>query len=507
MKPQLNLTSQHIYTFSAAQGFQYKPYFNINVPARVLIKLLRIDDSGSTMERSQRTVNEKRANDFADYLIDNLMSNTPFIIPTVTGFIDSTYAEGEASFISALEQCDLDNANRGFGTVGLLCVGMDSEFKLFDGQHRSRGTAIGLERIAKNPERYSKIDLSTLSVPVMAYLDLTLEERQTFFSDINMNMAKPQAAIGISYDHRDPLARFAVEIAQELPFKGLVELERNTIGKKSDKLFSLKTIFDVVKTILGLGNKYTKEDLTEERKQYVRDVLNKFSRPMGWSALEFSGNADDIRDHSIITHTVMLKAVAEAANVISDQFPNFEGAKLSNLSKLNYGRNDGDFMNRCIDPQSKTMRMNSTGIKLAANKLIMTVGAKLDPVLNQLERQYFPNTEVQSQEAQKPDDVEPTTNRNNVFKADARSIVLLAAGSTVREPNLVTRKVGLVLKSLVSFEEKRDLSLVPYVDTIKDEVNKLNDTQGDEASWKLLASVANFTKLIESVVNQVGYSK
>ncbi|MBF4405891.1 DGQHR domain-containing protein, partial [Vibrio anguillarum] len=129
-----------------------------------------------------------------------------------------------------------------------LVVAMDAEIKLFDGQHRSYGTYLALNRILSNPQKYSKIDLSSISVPLMAYTNLTLVERQMFFSDINMNMSKPQAAIGIAYDHRDPLARFAVEIAQELPFAGLVELEKNTVSKKSDKLFSMKTIYDVVKS-------------------------------------------------------------------------------------------------------------------------------------------------------------------------------------------------------------------------------------------------------------------
>ncbi|MBF4328197.1 hypothetical protein EAY16_23270, partial [Vibrio anguillarum] len=62
MKPTLTPSSEHVYSFAAARGIQFKPYFNINVPARVLVKLLRIDDAGSTMERSQRSINQRRAN-------------------------------------------------------------------------------------------------------------------------------------------------------------------------------------------------------------------------------------------------------------------------------------------------------------------------------------------------------------------------------------------------------------------------------------------------------------
>lgn len=390
IKQKLTLQSQFIYTFGASRGFQYKPFYNIHVPARVLIKVLRIDDIGSTMDRSQRLVNKKRANEFADYLIANLENSTPYIIPTVTGFIDDAKAQGHTTFVSAGEQCDLVNITNSFNSVGVLVTSMDAEFKLFDGQTRSTGIMYALDRISKNPEKYPKIDLSTVSIPVMAYLNLTLEERQTFFADINLNMSKPQASIGIAYDHRDALSRFAVELAQELPFKGLVELERNTVSKKSDKLFPLKTIKDFAMLCMGLTKNYNQSDVTTEQKAFVRLVLNQFSRSMGWAALEFDGLASELRETSIITHTVMLKAIAIAAKTIDANNPMFEGMDFSPLSKLDYSREGGDFLNRCIDPLTLKMRMNQTGITLTANKLVSALGGKLTGPESILENTYFP---------------------------------------------------------------------------------------------------------------------
>ncbi len=515
IKPTLNLTSQHIYAFAAASGFQYKPFYNICVPARTLVKLLRIDDAGTTMERSQRSVSEPRAKAFADYLVSNLKSKTPFIIPTVTGCIDSSRSEGFAGFVSAQEQCDLDNLHQGFASVGVLCVGMDSEFYLFDGQHRGRGIAIGLDYIWNNRHKpeYADIDLSTVSIPLKVYLDLTLEERQTFFSDINMNMAKPQASIGIAYDHRDLLSRFAVEIAQELPFKGLVELERNTISKKSEKLFPLKTIRDLVKSLMGLGNKYAPEDITEEKKQFVRDVLAKFSRPMGWSALEFTGEAAELRETSIITHTVMLKAVAEAAKAVSAQFPNFDGVDFSKLSSLNYGRAEGDFIGRCIDPVAKTMRMNQTGVNLAANKLIVTLGAVLDPAAKSLEKQYFPEQNIENSQAQaeepaiKEKEENTKESRASIFKGDARTIVLQAAGTEEKSPNVITRAAGGVVKAMLDYETKHCLSLVPVIDVMKDHVMKVAEFEGEKASWNLVKTPKAAVKLIEAALKETGMIK
>ncbi|MGC7844471.1 DGQHR domain-containing protein [Vibrio anguillarum] len=466
------------------------------------------------MERSQRSINQRRANAFADYLIDNLLNDTGFIIPTVTGYIDSTLAAGEPGFYSALEQCDLMNVNIGYDNVGVLVVAMDAEIKLFDGQHRSYGTYLALNRILSNPQKYSKIDLSSISVPLMAYTNLTLVERQMFFSDINMNMSKPQAAIGIAYDHRDPLARFAVEIAQELPFAGLVELEKNTVSKKSDKLFSMKTIYDVVKSIMGIGTKYTKADFTEEKKQYVREVLAKFSRPMGWSALEFSGTTESIRESSIITHTVMLKAVAEAAKIINAQFPDFVGVDLNQLVDLDYSRDGGDFMGRCIEPVSKNMRMNQIGIKLAANKLILTVGAKLPPEMALLEKQYFEDRDEpkQSDEQEPLQEVKPlqeTTqdpqNRRDFLIGDARTMVILAAGDNEKAPNVVTRKAGIVVQTMMDYENTKDISLFPIIPAMKDFIKSELDKKGAAHSWRLVASEQSVMRLIESSLAEVGY--
>ena len=512
IKPTLDLTSEHIYTFAAAVGHQHKIFFNINVPFRVMVKLLRIDDAGSTMERSQRTVNEKRAKAVCDYIISNVKNNTPFIIPTVTGYIDSSRASGSASFVDSASQCDLGNTHVGFSSVGLLVVGVDAEFKLFDGQHRSRGVALALEEIWNNRNKpgYEDLDLNALSVPVMTYLDLTLEERQTFFSDINMNMAKPQASIGIAYDHRDPLARFAVEIAQELPFKGLVELERNTISKKSEKLFPMKTIRDLVKSLMGLGTKYSSEDITEERKEFVRDVLARFSRPMGWSALEFTGEVSELRETSIVTHTVMLKAVAEAAKTVNAQFAGFEGVDFSKLSSLDYGRTHGDFIGRCIDPVSKTMRMNQTGINLTANKLVITLDATLDPSARALEKQYFPEQKTNQEEKQKPesksaiksDEEQPEQSRDSVFMDEARTIVLKAAGANVKTTNVVTRTANGIVKAILDYEQKHFISLEPFVKTMRNHIEKVRENDGYDVSWSLVKSSKAATELIKVALKE-----
>ncbi|TOH16482.1 DNA sulfur modification protein DndB [Vibrio parahaemolyticus] len=65
------MSEQWVYTLPAARGIQAgRCFYNLAMPMRVLVKLLRIDD-GDAMERSQRLVNPSRARKVAQYMLSN----------------------------------------------------------------------------------------------------------------------------------------------------------------------------------------------------------------------------------------------------------------------------------------------------------------------------------------------------------------------------------------------------------------------------------------------------
>jgi len=516
----LTLNSPYSYTFPAAAGFQHKRYHQINVPARTLVNMLRIDDAGSTMTRSQRSINESRAKEFAYYLIDNIAKGLPFIWPTIIGVIDTPYGSPEPQFYNAgdlLLESGVQNINMSFNFVGALVVSMDAKVKLFDGQHRSRGGAIALDIISKDKDLQNLVDLSTLMVPFMAYTDLTLEERQIFFSDINSNMAKPQASISIAYDHRDPVSKFAVELSQELPFKGLVDFERNTIGKKSNFLFPLKTIKDSIASLLGLAKDHS-EDLTGKQKEFVRKTFHVFSRNMGWSALNFDGiPAATFRETSILTHTVMIKAMIEAAKAIEAQYPDFEGAPLEALSTLDYGRQSADFAKRCIDSVTGNMIMNKTGVQLTANLLIKTVGCALSPESKQIEKMYFDiedadftpiddNKEPTIFDNEPSSTMEPILTISKSDKSRLRSLLVIASGTNEKTPAAITRALNSFEQVAIEYANKhleKGLSLSALDSVFIDHINRVNDNEGDEASWSLVKNKKGQRQLFEEVIKEV----
>ncbi|EHJ9984864.1 DGQHR domain-containing protein [Vibrio parahaemolyticus] len=102
------MSEQWVYTLPAARGVQAgRCFYNLAMPMRVLVKLLRIDD-GDTMERSQRLVNPSRARKVAQYMLNNPDN---YIIPCLTGVIDTDptspesvqfHTVGEETFVGEL---------------------------------------------------------------------------------------------------------------------------------------------------------------------------------------------------------------------------------------------------------------------------------------------------------------------------------------------------------------------------------------------------------------------
>lgn len=372
----------------AAQGQQFKPFYSINIPAEVLVNLLRIDNKGSVLKRSQREVNMKRAQAFCDYLMEN--HKRFYIIPTVLGVVCA-----KAGMKPEFEPMAKD------AKVGHLYISMCNSIKLFDGQHRMTGVSLGLELFLDKLEEMG-FDLAKVDIPMMLYTNLTLKERQLGFTDVNANLSKPMASITDAYNSRDPLPKLARDLAENcLPFKGLVDFERNTIAKSSDKYFPLKALKDVNQVLLGL--KSTVKEIPDTQRDLANDFWINVSRAMGWGGLEFNDDTPEmVRSTHIWTHVAMLKALAVAGKEAMEATGGLDTVQWSKLEELNYSRDkdDSDFTGRIIDQITGNMIVNKAGVNLAANVLLKTLGIELSEERQKLENQYFPQ-EVSGEAAPK----------------------------------------------------------------------------------------------------------
>ncbi|EGQ9299017.1 DNA sulfur modification protein DndB [Vibrio parahaemolyticus] len=373
----MSIDKNFAYSLPCTVGKQFKPFHLVNVPASVLVSLLNIDNKGSVLKRSQREVNMKRAKDFAKYLVNNYKRF--YIIPTIIGVVVSK-KDKKPEFEEVMEGA----------RVGLLHISMDSSIKLFDGQHRSVGIDFALEMLCDELAELG-FDLENVDVPIMLYTNLTLKERQLGFCDINQNLAKPQQSISDAFNTRDPLPCLARYITENcVAFKDLVDMEHNTITKKSEKYFPLKAIKDINQILLGLSKEV--KEISDSKYQLANEFWTTVSRAMGWGGLAFSDtSAEEFRNTCILTHVATLKAVAVAGNIAMNHYGSLEAVQWDKLEELNYSRDLGtsDFTGRIIDDKSGNMSVNKTSIDLAANKLLTTLGVPLSEARQKLEDHYF----------------------------------------------------------------------------------------------------------------------
>ncbi|MEZ9616609.1 DNA sulfur modification protein DndB [Vibrio sp. 10N.261.51.A1] len=357
--------SEYCFEIPAIRGIQAgREFFTINAPFGVLQRLVAFD-SGNVLARSQRDVNLTRAKKVSQYIQDNLDT---YVLTSLTGVINE-----RPEFIES------EHAN-----VGLLKVSMDSEILLFDGQHRTTGI---IDAIKQN------VELRGHNIPLMLFLDMSLPERQQAFSDINGHTVKPSTSISDTYNQRDDLPKLVVHMANNLTvFVGLVDFERNVIGKNSDYLFPVKILKDATARLLGVK---VNSKLTDEQCEIAREFWQACAKPLLWQTFRcWDDSADEFRTSYISSHGVFLNALGFVGQCLLAQYGNVD--KLAELSTLNIRRNSDEFVGRCIDAVTGNMLTNITAIKLTAIKMLCHVDCPVGPELQALERQYFPETEFPS---------------------------------------------------------------------------------------------------------------
>lgn len=357
--------SEFCFEIPAVRGIQAgRVFYTINAPFGVLQRLVAFD-TGNVLSRSQRDVNPTRAKKVSQYIQDNSDS---YVLTSLTGVINE-----HPEFIES------EHVN-----VGLLKVSMDSEILLFDGQHRTTGIIDAIKH---------DVELRSHNIPLMLFMDMTLAERQQAFSDINGHTVKPSASISDTYNQRDDLPMLVIDMANTLPaFTGLVDFERNVIGKNSPYLFPVKILKDATARLLGVK---ATAPLSDEQREMAKSFWAACSKPLLWQGFRnWDDSADEFRDGYISSHGVFLNALGLVGQCLLAQYGHI--AKLSDLSTLNIRRNSPEFVGRCIDEVTGNMISNATSIKLTAIKMLCHVGCPVSPELQALERQYFPETEFPS---------------------------------------------------------------------------------------------------------------
>lgn len=351
------------FTFPAVAGTQAgKQYFTAQIPFNALVRLFRFNDSQVPVElRAQRQLNEPRAKKIGEYISSN---TDTYVLPAITASCDS------AMRFEAIDSTA--------GQLGMLHIPMESTLLINDGQHRRRGIEHALQ--GKDPDLLYQLKSETIAVTI--YYDQGLSRSQQIFADINKTPAKPSAAITALYDHRDPVNRWVLELLEKAPlWKARIELEKTSIGKTSDQLYSIIAIKKFALTLLGKTERTFAESTDEHRAQYQQTVTDFLTGlldhlPAMARILEPLHSAADARDSLVIAHAAFLQALAVAGRHLIQHQLSHNGVNLDTgtepLSNLDTRRTAPCWDGTCL--VNGRLCKTAAGINSTAVMLCKTLG-------------------------------------------------------------------------------------------------------------------------------------
>lgn len=309
---------ENVLTFTAIRGIQAgREYYVAMCPLRVIPKIFLFDAEELTPKlRAQRTLNRSRIPEIATYVVENVRS---YIFSSITASID-----GKVKFEPYAET--------GVGkNVGRLLIPMTSRFLINDGQHRRAAIE---EALKECPE------LGDETLSVVFFVDAGLKRSQQMFADLNRHAIRPTQSIGILYDHRDPLSQLARMLVEEVSvFRDLTELEKTTISNRSNKLYTLSSIYQATKTLLGKSKRCK---VTADEQRLAVEFWEHVGRSMpDWQmAVQKKVGCAELRRDYVHAHGLALQAIAVVGTGLLAENPSGWKQAVAGLGKIDWSRSN-----------------------------------------------------------------------------------------------------------------------------------------------------------------------
>ena len=226
--------------------------------------------------------------------------------------------------------------------LGFLEIEFNGDnFVINDGQHRCAAIK---DAIKENPA------LRQESISVLLFPYQSKERVQQMFADLNRYVVKANNATGILTDHRDMFARVIRAVCDQVPaFQGLVDKEHQSLPARSEKVFTLYSLYDATKELLadGVSNGSAGfDELVTAAVQYWTTVStfmpdwakvrNRELRPI------------ELRQENISTHSVVLRALGGVGAELLRQYASDWKDRLAGLRAVNWSKRNRDWENVCM---------------------------------------------------------------------------------------------------------------------------------------------------------------
>jgi DNA sulfur modification protein DndB len=272
--------------------------------------------------RAQRVLVKARVPEIVKYIVDN---EDNYLFSSITAAYNT-----EVKFKPFEEGAD----------IGYLEMDLeDAKFLINDGQHRCAAITAALnENPAVGKERIS----------VLLFPWESLERAQQMFTDLNRFVQKTSKSLNILYDHRDVLSSFTMEVTEQVPvFRGMIDKEKLTIPIRSEKLFTLSTLYDANEELIG--SKLEKPDTQEYKDKLARAISywKAVCRVIpDWEKVKEGGlKAPALRQEKINTHGVVLRALGGLGKALMEAHPNGWEGKLEALREIDWRKSVGNRVN------------------------------------------------------------------------------------------------------------------------------------------------------------------
>ncbi len=308
------------FSFSAIRGIQAgREYYTVMCQLKLVSKIFIFNESSLPPElRAQRTLNKARIPEIVNYINGNPEDYT---FSSITASID-----GDVKFIPA-EKIGINSR------VGTLLVPMDSRFVINDGQHRRAAIE---QAIALNPE------LGNETISVVFYIDRGLKRSQQMFSDLNKHAVKPTTSLSIFYNHRDKFSRELISIMTKVPIlaNGLTEVEKTSISNRSNKVFTLNSLYNSTKDLLGKKGKNI--EINSHEKEIVIEFWNEvYDKNEEWKKIVSEEITPyELREGYISGTGIILHSLGILGFNLMKRYPKNWKNKLDGLRNVNWKKNN-----------------------------------------------------------------------------------------------------------------------------------------------------------------------
>jgi len=355
--------SGYCFSFPAVRGTQAgRPFYIATCPLRTIPKIFVFDEEEVPPElRAQRSLNKSRIPAMVKYLVEN---PNDYVFSALTVSVDST-----VSFIES----DADN----IPNLGTLKVPLDAQILINDGQHRRKAIE---EALKENP------DLGHDNIPVLFFVDEGLVRSQQMFVDLNKYAVKPSTSLADCYDTRDHGAIIARFLSSNVkPFKGFTEMEKSNISSSSNKLFTLSSLKQATRALMGKG---PKEEYTETEQEIAAEFWKSvFNNTPEWQMVcDKKLTPSQFRLDYIHAHGIGLQAIGLMGNSLLTQQPSTWKETFRKLNDIDWRKVNTDLSKRCINQQGRLSKA-TVNIQLVSNYIKIALELPLTPEERALEVQ------------------------------------------------------------------------------------------------------------------------